>query len=115
MKWLIDNWSLLVVILSVVILGIVYVKKFVKMPSEEQIKKVKEWLLYAVIRAEKELGGGTGQLKLRYVYNLFVERFPALVSVIPFELFSLLVDEALEKMRHLLDTNLDIKAYVEGE
>lgn len=115
MKWLIDNWSLLVVILAVVILGIVYVRKFVEMPSEAQIKKVKEWLLYAVVMAEKELGGGTGQIKLRYVYNLFIEKFPALVSVIPFEMFSYLVDEALEQMKHLLDTNLDIKAYVEGE
>lgn len=115
MKWIIDNWSLLVVILSVVVIAIVYAKKFVEMPSEAQIKKVREWLLYAVIMAEKELGGGTGQIKLRYVYNLFAERFPSLVPIVPFELFSALVDEALEKMRHLLDTNLDIKAYVEGD
>lgn len=115
MKWIAENWSLLVVVLSLAILLIVYVKKFVEMPSDAQIKKVKEWLLYAVVMAEKELGGGTGQLKLRYVYNLFVERFPALVSVVSFEMFSHLVDEALTQMRHLLDTNLDIKAYVEGE
>lgn len=115
MKWIVDNWSLLVVVLSVVVIIILYAKKFVKMPSEAQIKKVREWLLYAVVMAEKELGGGTGQIKLRYVYNLFAERFPSLVPIITFELFSALVDEALEKMRHLLDTNLDIKAYVEGQ
>lgn len=115
MKWIVDNWSLLVVVLSVVVIIILYAKTFVKMPSEAQIKKVREWLLYAVVMAEKELGGGTGQIKLRYVYNLFAERFPSLVPIITFELFSALVDEALEKMRHLLDTNLDIKAYVEGQ
>ena len=34
---------------------------FVKMPSDKQLNKVREWLLYAVTKAEKELGGGTGQ------------------------------------------------------
>ena len=49
-----------------------------------------------------------------YVYDLFLERFPSVAPVISFEMFSMLVDEALEKMRHILETNLDIKAYVEG-
>lgn len=115
MKWISENWSLLVVVLSVVILFIVYIKKFLRLPSNEQIKKVKEWLLYAVTLAEKELGGGTGQLKLRYVYDLFAQRFPSLVSLIPFELFAIWVDEALEQMKHLLNTNKAIASYVEGE
>ena len=112
MKWLIDNWTLLVV-LAVVIAGAWYImRRIAAGPSEEQLLKVKEWLLYAVIMAEKELGAGTGQLKLRYVYDMFVEKFPALVSIISFELFSRLVDEALEKMRHLLEYNKDLEDYV---
>ena len=39
------------------------------------LNKVREWLLYAVTKAEKELGAGTGKLKLRYVYDMFVARF----------------------------------------
>ncbi|MFR6482019.1 MAG: hypothetical protein ACLUPD_10785 [Anaerotignum faecicola] len=46
----------------------------------EQREKVKEWLLLAVTEAEKELGSGTGQLKLRYVYDLFLRRFPAVAK-----------------------------------
>ena len=112
MKWIVDNWSLLVVILSGIVIVGVYIKKFTDMPSDEQIEKVREWLLYAVIEAEKQFQGGTGQIKLRYVYDMFVTKFPTLVSIISFELFSDLVDDALEQMRHLLETNANIADYV---
>lgn len=115
MKWIIDNWSLLVAIIGFAVCGYFYVYRFSKLPSSEQLEKIKNWLLFAVIQAEKELGNGTGALKLRYVYNLFLNTFPALVDVISFDMFSKLVDEVLEQMRHLLDTNLDIKNYVEGD
>jgi len=69
------------------------------MPSDKQLNKVREWLLYAVTKAEKELGGGTGQIKLRYVYDMFVARFTWLARVISFEAFSMMVDEALERMK----------------
>ena len=112
MKWIIDNWSLLVVILASAITVGMYIKKFIDMPSDEQIEKVREWLLYAVIEAEKQFQGGTGQIKLRYVYDMFVTKFPTLVNIISFELFSDLVDDALEQMRHLLETNVNIADYV---
>lgn len=115
MKWLIDNWSLLVVIFAVVVLGMVYVKKFCSMPSAEQQRKVKEWLLYAVIQAEKEFQGGTGKIKLRYVYDLFITKFPSLSTMISFELFSMWVDLALEQMRHLINTNEAVSAYISGD
>lgn len=112
MKWLIENWSLLVVAVAAVISVVIYVKGFATLPTDEQIAKVKEWLLYAVVEAEKELGGGTGQIKLRYVYDMFITKFPALVNVISFDMFSKLVDEALENMKHLLDTNSKVADYV---
>lgn len=112
MEWIVNNWSLLVVLLAIGVVVYHWTKKFSELPSEEQLKKVKEWLLWAVVIAERELGGGTGQLKLRYVYNLFIEKFPSLVTIISFDLFSQYVDEALEKMKHLLETNKEIDAYV---
>lgn len=114
MKWLIDNWSGLVVLLAIAVVTIHSIKVFSGLPSETQLQKIKEWLLFAVTQAEKELGGGTGQLKLRYVYDKFLEKFPALVSVISFELFSAYVDEALEQMKHLIETNKNIDDYVKG-
>ena len=114
LTWLYENWSLLVVIAAVAIIAASWLKKFTALPSEEQLNKVREWLLFAVIMAEKEYQSGTGQLKLRATYNDFLVKFPTLVTVIPFELFSQLVDEALDKMRKLLESNMDIRAYVEG-
>lgn len=54
---------------------------------------------------QKELGGGTGQIKLRYVYDMFVARFTWLARVISFEAFSMMVDEALERMKKMLESN----------
>lgn len=115
MKWLIDNWSFLVVMACVFVGIVVYIHKFVNLPSNSQLVKVKQWLLFAVIEAEKQYQGGTGELKLRAVYNEFCKVFPSLVPIISFKLFSFLVDEALVQMRHLLETNLDIAHYVEDK
>ena len=87
---------------------------FIKRPTDEQINSVKEWLIYAVTEAERELGSGTGQLKLRYVYNMFVERFPALSAAISFTMLSGLVDEALDHMKWMLETNKAVQNYVSG-
>ena len=111
--WLAENWYLALTAVVMVVMAVVLVGSFVKLPTKEQIAKIKEWLLYAVTEAEKELGGGTGQLKLRQVYDLFVQRFPAVAAVVSFDTFSLWVDEALEQMRELLAKNEHAAAYVE--
>ena len=115
MEFLLDNWPLLIAAVAVIAVAATYLINFFKMPGNAQLEKVKEWLLYAVTLAEKDLGGGTGQIKLRYVYDMFVTKFPYLVNFVTFEMFSVMVDEALVKMRHLLETNEKIEAYVEGE
>lgn len=115
MKWLIENWSLLVVVVGAIIFSIQCFKNFSQLPSDKQIAKVKEWLLYAVIQAEKELGAGTGTIKLRYVYDLFLSKFPSFAPVISFSMFSEWVDEVLEQMKHLLNANEQIGAYVKGD
>lgn len=112
---IIEFWSVLVAFICGVVITIVLAVKFSKEPIEKKIKMVKEWLLFAVIQAERELGGGTGQVKLRYVWDMFIKTFPSLAPIVSFEMFSKLVDEALIQMRHLLDTNLDILKYVESE
>lgn len=112
MEFLTQNLWLIVLVIAIVILAVVYICKFTKMPKEEQIKQIKEWLLYAVAEAEKELGGGTGKLKLRYVYDKFIAEFGSLALLIPFETFSNLVDEVLEEFRNLLKTNTSISNYI---
>jgi magnesium-transporting ATPase (P-type) len=112
MEFLTQNLWLIVLVIAIVILAVVYICKFTKMPKEEQIKQIKEWLLYAVAEAEKELGGGTGKLKLRYVYDKFIAEFDSLALLIPFETFSNLVDEVLEEFRNLLKTSTSISNYI---
>lgn len=112
MKWLIDNWTLLVVIASILVIISHYVRKFAMLSSADQEKKVREWLLWAVIATEKALGEGTGVAKLRYCYDLFVQRFPSLVASISFDIFAKWVDEALVQMREILETNKNVEAYV---
>ena len=104
MNWLANNWYNIII----AIIGILAVSYGIS------AGKAKEWLKYAVVMAEKELGSGTGQLKLRMVYDMFVEKFPAFASVLPFAIFSKWVDLALEWMRTQLEQNQNIKAMIEG-
>lgn len=113
MDFLIENF---VIIIAGIALGFMlgsFIARFLDKPGKDQMNQVKEWLLYAVIKAEKELGSGTGQVKLRYVYDMFVIRFPWLVRIIPFESFSSLVDEALDNMKDALDGDEAVQHYVE--
>lgn len=96
------------VITAVIIVAVVLIIIAVKQP-----KKVKEWLLWAVIQAETTLGGGTGQVKLRAVYDLFVERYKFISFLVSFDTFSKWVDVALDEMRVMLENNVNIKAIVE--
>lgn len=115
MKFITENWFVLVAFAAVAAAGGCAVYSFVKMPTDKQLKKVREWLLYAVTKAEKKLGGGTGQIKLRYVYDKFVKRFPWLAWTISFERFSAMVDEALEKMKGMLASNKAMQELVNGK
>ena len=73
------------------------------------------WLKYGVSLAEKELGSGTGQLKLHTVYDMFIERFPIFSKLVPFNVFSDWVDLALDWLREQLDKNPNIKGIIECE
>lgn len=111
MKFLIENWYVILAVVAILTVSIYTVYVFVKRPRNEQINAVREWLLYAVIEAEKQFGSKTGELKLRYVYNMFIERFGFLSDIITFEMVSTLVDEALEKMEKML-SNEAVENYV---
>ncbi len=115
MEGIINNWYMILVLIAALASAGVTVYRYFNLPSEAQLAKVREWLLWAVTEAEKELGGGTGKLKLRQVYDLFVTRFPWLAKVVSFDLFSSLVDDALEDMREMLKTNQAVKVLVNGE
>ncbi len=115
MKFVTENWFVIVAIAALGASAGVTIYTFAKMPSSKQLNKVREWLLYAVTVAEKELGAGTGKLKLRYVYDMFVQRFGWMAEVITFEMFSMMVDEALDKMKDMLENNEAVQKLVTKE
>ena len=110
---MLENWEIIIGIICVIVVIVITAVKFFKLPTKEQLAKIKEVLLVWVIQAEKELGGGTGQVKLRYVYDLFVARFPSIAKLVKFETFSLWVDEALAQMEEMLKVNKSLENYVE--
>lgn len=85
-----------VVLATTVVVGGIYVNGF------------KNWLVWAVTEAEALFGSNTGKLKLRYVYDMAVNRFPVVAKVIPFSVFGKLVDSALDIMRDMIENNKDI-------
>lgn len=115
LEFLMNNWAILVALAVVLVVLVINVTTFAALPTQKQLAKVREWLLWAVVQAEAELGGGTGKLKLRSVYDLFLQRFPQLAFLISFERFSKLVDDALEEMREMLEQNEAVKALVAGD
>jgi hypothetical protein len=111
MMFLAENWAMLIVVMSFLIIDIIEIRNFFGLSTKAQKTKVTEWLLYAVIEAEKIFGSKTGTLKLRYVYDKFIDKFPAVARVIAFETFSIWVDEALVKMKDVLSKNTAIEEY----
>ena len=114
-KFILENWYIILAFVAVGVAAGIAVYHFMKQPKADQLEKVREWLLWAVIQAEKALGSGTGQLKLRRVYDLFVVRFPWLAKIIPFDMFGRMVDDALDEMRELLENNEAVAAYINGD
>lgn len=78
-----------------------------------RFKSFKNWLVYAVSEAEKALGGGTGKLKIRYAYDLAIKQFPVIAKIIPWNLFSWLIDSALVIMREMISENKNIAEVIE--
>lgn len=103
--------TILVTIIVICVIGLCIYGLFRK-GKERQIEIILEWLLLAVIKAEKELGSGTGQIKLRFVYDLFIDKFKVVSYFISFSQFSMLVDQALDTMKDMVSNNKKVEEYI---
>lgn len=112
MEFIINNWYVILSLIVIITIVVITCIKFLKMPTDKQIKNIKEWLLFAVIKAEKEFGEKTGVAKLRFVYDLAITKFPFVASVISFETFKIWVDDALDEMKKILKENTAIEKFV---
>lgn len=114
MEMLFQNYKLIlgVIVLLVAIGFATY--KFITQPTSKQKEQIKVVLLSMVIYAEKEFSSGTGKLKLSYVYSELVTKLPYL-RYVPFYVIESLINETLEEMRHLLETNPKVAQLVNKE
>ena len=103
--------NVIIIAIAAILIG-VFAVWFFRLGKEKQMQIIKEWLLLAVIKAEKELGGGTGQIKLRFVYDLFIDKFRFVSMLITFSQFSDLVDLALITMKDMIANNNQVKEYI---
>lgn len=87
--------------------GAIAAFKFYKLGKQQQLDKVKQWLLLAVLQAEQLLGSKTGEIKLGLVYNRFTEKFKIMSHIITYEQFKALVDDALKEMKELIGESQD--------
>jgi len=99
-------------ILALIVIFAVYIilelRSFSKLTNKEKKERVIEWLIYACTVAEQTYGSKTGKIKLRYVYDAFIQAFPVISKLISYEKFRALVDEALIEVNKLIETNKDI-------
>ena len=114
MEWIIQYWFVILAVIAILVVIGVSIASFMGWPTSTKFSKIKEWLLWAVIVAEMELGSGTGELKLRYVYDMFIEKFPLAAMLVSFETFKKWVDAALAEMRKLLAEKPAVAAVVIG-
>lgn len=99
-----------VVYFIIAVLAVIFV-----MIAAMRYKSFKNWLVYAVSEAEKYLGSGTGKLKIRYAYDLAIKQYPVIAKIIPWSLFSKLIDAALVVMRQMIDDNQMIANVISGK
>jgi len=106
-NFLISNWdSALVVLIAIVVFFILY--------KRGSVKVLKQTLLYLVIKAEKEYGGGTGELKYSAVVSWLYDKLPSIVRFfITSKQIKKLIENAVIRMKEYLKENGEAKKLVE--
>ena len=105
--------------LPIILIGLAFLFMFASafvmlmhQPREKQMEALMEFLKWAVFQAEKHLGSGTGQLKLREVYQQAILQFPWVAERLTFEQFSKMVDDALDWMNDQMMKNEKMMEFV---
>lgn len=117
MKVIIENGVFIASLVVTVAVTALIIYQFFLLPTDKQKEKVKEWLVWACIEAEKALQTGTGQAKLRKVYDAFiaVRAFSWVAKIISFNTFSVYVSEALVEAKKMIINSRSLAEYVYGE
>lgn len=98
------NIDLIVIVVILLAIFIFVSYKFLTQPSDKRKYQIKQMLLIMVTEAEKLYGSKTGKLKFSYVYGELITKLPYL-RYIPLSVIESLIEESLEEMKHLLESN----------
>lgn len=109
LNFLINYWDIILIAIAVLTVSGVSIINFSKKSTAEKMKSVKEWAIYACALAEAHLGSGTGQLKMRETYDMFIVRFPNLAKIVPFEIYKATAEIALTEFKKMLELNPNVK------
>lgn len=99
MSFIITHWVDILIVVAFIV-GLCLLVKF------GYTKQVKEICFYLVNEAEREFGGGTGQLKYATVVTWLYERLPAVLKFfMTAKMIDKLIEDAVTRMKQYLDTN----------
>lgn len=109
-KFLAENWTFIVIIISIIVKAIISVSDFMKKSKEE--RKAAAWselsriALSLVSDAETEWGSKTGEIKKSEVIKKIYDKLPALSEIAneaeTSEQIDKIIDDALAQMREIL-------------
>ena len=109
-RFLAENWTFIVIIISIIIKAIISVSDFLKKSKEE--RKAAAWselariALSLVSDAESEWGSKTGEIKKSEVIKKIYDKLPAVSEIAneaeTSEQIDKIIDDALEQMREIL-------------
>lgn len=116
-NFIMEYWPIIIVAIAIICCAICAITNIFRTPSSALIENIRQWAIYACALAEKELGSGTGQLKLRATYDMFLKRFPNLFNIISFQMYQNIAESALAEFKKMLETNPSVKDIIiqEGE
>ena len=117
MEFIINYWPMIIVAIAMLFIAVITVIDFIKKSPKERMETVKQWAIYACALAQAHLGSGTGQLKMRETYDMFLQRFPSLANIITYETYKETAENALAEFKEMLKTNPNIQEALikEGE
>ena len=106
MNLIMSNWDSVLVVLLFIIALIFMLRKGYS-------REVNEILFSLVSKAEKELGGGTGQLKYAQVVEWLYEKLPFVLRIVfTSKEIDLMIEGAVQRMKKYLAKNMDARIMI---
>lgn len=106
MMLLLENSDFVFTVLILISSVFAMIWKYITFPSARRKERILLWLVQAVEYAERIYGGKTGNIKLSFVYNMFIDKFGFVGMFVSQEVFNELVDKAIAIMEETLNESL---------